>query len=74
MSLGMWTLEVYRPEKGLKSPIALYEFHSLASLRITIIENRGCTFVVRAPEHVTAADRKTLLDLRAQGFDIAMRS
>lgn len=73
MSSDTWTLEIYRPEEGLKSLVALYEFHSLASLRITITENRGCTFLVRAPEHVTAGDRKTLLDLRFQGFDIAMR-
>ena len=74
MSSDKWRLEIYRPEGGLKSPVALYEFHSLASLRITIIENRGRTFVVRAPVRVTPDDRKTLLDLRAQGFDIAIRA
>ena len=30
-------------------------------------------FVVREPIHATAADRATLIDLRTQGFDIAIR-
>ena len=74
MSSEKWTLEIYQPEEAANSPAATCEFNSLASLRITIVENRGMTFVVKAPAHVTAEDRTTLLDLRAQGFDIAVRS
>jgi hypothetical protein len=36
-------------------------------------KNRGKKFIVEMPADVTAADRTTLLDLRAQGFDIAVR-
>jgi hypothetical protein len=72
MTRDKWILEIYRPAS--KSPMATHEFNSLASLRIAIVENLGNAFVVRAPEHATAADRTTLLDLRAQGFDIAIRS
>ena len=56
------------------SSIECHEFNSLASLRITIVENRGMTFVIREPAHATVTDRKTLLDLIAQGFDIAIRA
>jgi hypothetical protein len=74
MSRDRWTLEIYRRVSDPGSIVATHEFNSLASLRITIVENRGMVFVVQAPKHATAADRKTLLDLRAQGFDIAMRA
>jgi hypothetical protein len=73
MSHDKWILDIYR-EGDSNAPIASHEFNSLASLRIAIVENRGMTFIVREPPHATAADRTTLLDLRAQGFDISIRS
>ncbi len=74
MIADRWTLEIHRGAGEPGSLIATHEFNSLASLRITIVENRGMAFVIREPAHATATDRKTLLDLRAQGFDIAMRA
>jgi hypothetical protein len=50
--------------------VATHDFHDLISVRIAIIENRGRSFVVREPLHATPQDWITLLDLRAQGFDI----
>jgi hypothetical protein len=73
MNADKWTLEIYR-RSDPGSLIETHEFNSLASLRITIVENRGMVFVIREPVYATATDRKTLLDLRAQGFDIAMRA
>lgn len=74
MIADKWTLEIYRLASDPASLIATHEFNSLSSLRITIVENRGMSFVVREPPHAAATDRTTLLDLRAQGFDIAVRS
>ena len=72
ISTDKWTLKIYDNEQASSLTIATHEFNSLASLRITIVENPGLTFVVHAPELATAADRNTLLDLRAQGFTILM--
>jgi hypothetical protein len=69
-----WVLDIYRRAGDQGSLIATHEFNSLASLRITVVENRGMAFLVREPAHATAADRTTLLDLRAQGFEIAIRA
>jgi len=74
MSSEKWRLEIYNPDEASNSPVATCEFNSLASLRITIVENPGRKFVVELPAHATAADRNTLLDLRSQGFDIALRA
>lgn len=74
MIADKWTLEIYRLASDPRSLLATHEFNSLASLRITIVENPGKKFVVGLPAHATAADRNTLLDLRAQGFDIVMRT
>jgi hypothetical protein len=69
MSREKWVLEIYRPQTGANVSISTHEFQSLASLRIAIV---GRAFIVREPTHVTAADRTTLLDLRAQGFNISI--
>ena len=74
MSRDRWILEIFPRADDPGSLVATHEFNSLASLRITIVEHRGMTFVIREPAHATATDRKTLLDLRAQGFDMAMRA
>jgi hypothetical protein len=72
MSREKWSLEIYRVGDTSSSLISAHKFNSLASLRIAIVENRGMTFIVREPTHATAADRITLLDLRAQGFSISI--
>jgi hypothetical protein len=72
MSHEKWLLEIYRVEDASSSLISTHEFNSLASLRITIVENAGMRFIVREPARATAADRLTLLDLRAQGFNISI--
>jgi hypothetical protein len=68
MTPEKWVLEIYRGH----SLISRLEFDSIPALRTAVVENRGRMFIVRAPTHATAADRITLLDLRAQGFDIAI--
>jgi uncharacterized protein (UPF0128 family) len=50
------------------------EFDSLPLLRIALAENRDKRFIIEPPANATAEDRITLLDLRAQGFDIAVRT
>jgi hypothetical protein len=60
----------YRQQGNTNALVATHDFHNLISLRIAITENRGRSFVVREPLHATPQDRITLLDLRAQGFDI----
>jgi hypothetical protein len=54
--------------------IATVEFESFRLLQVAIIKDRGKKFIVEPPSRVSAAARVTLLDLRAQGFDIALRS
>jgi hypothetical protein len=73
MSREKWVLEIYRANGG-KDYIATAQFESLPLLRTAVIENRGKRFVVGLPSHASAADRIALLDLRAQGFDIAIRA
>jgi hypothetical protein len=73
MSQKQWMLKIYQ-SGGEGDRIATMEFATLPLLRIAIAENRGKKFTVEPPAHATAADRITLLDLRAQGFDIAVRS
>jgi hypothetical protein len=60
----------YRQQGNTNALVATHDFHNLISLRIAITENRGRSFVVREPLHATPQDRITLLDLRAQSFDI----
>jgi hypothetical protein len=68
----MWKLDIY--EDYSRSPVATKEFGGIAELRIALVENAGKQFVIKPPAHTTAADRNALLDLRGQGFDIAMRA
>ena len=72
MSRRNWILEVYRTGGG-GDPLATLEFAALPSLRVALTEYHGKKFVVPMTNNVTAEDRNTLLDLRAQGFDIAVR-
>ena len=64
-------MEVYRIGGG--DHVATLEFATLPSLRIALTENRGKKFFVTMPDGVTSDDRNTLLDLRSDGFDIAIR-
>jgi hypothetical protein len=68
MTPEKWVLEIYLGH----SLISRLEFDNIPALRTAVVENRGQMFIVKAPAHATAADRITLLDLRAQGFDIAI--
>jgi len=65
-------LEIYRTGGG-GDHLATLEFATLPSLRIARSEHHGKKFVVTIPGDVTSEDRTTLLDLRSQGFDIAIR-
>ena len=73
MSREKWLLEIYRANGG-RDLIATMQFESLPQLRIAVMENRGKRFILKLPSHASAADRIALLDLRAQGFDIAIRA
>jgi hypothetical protein len=72
MSGSKWILEVYRTGGG-GDPLATLELAALPSLRVALTGHHGKKFVVTMPDDVTAEDRTTLLDLRSQGFDIAIR-
>jgi hypothetical protein len=50
-----------------------YDLREMGARNLPGGENHGRVFVVSVPAHATAADRITLLDLRAQGVDIAIR-
>ena len=73
MSREKWLLEIYRTNGG-RDLIATMQFESFPLLRIAVGENRGKSFIVELPSQASAADRIALLDLRAQGFDIAIRA
>ena len=72
MSREKLMLEIYRAETS--EHVATMEFDSLPLLRVALAENRDKKFIIEPPTNATAEDRITLLDLRAQGFDIAVRT
>ena len=72
MRSDKWVLEMYRANAG-GDLITTAEFET-SMLRSAIAETHDKKFIVRLPAYATAADRITLLDLRAQGFDIAIRA
>ena len=55
-------------------PVITLEFENLPQLRIALTNIPNHKYIVEMPAGATAADRVTLLDLRARGFDIAIRS
>jgi hypothetical protein len=65
-------LEIRRAQTS--EHVATMEFDRLPLLRIALAENRDKKFIIEPPANATAEDRITLLDLRAQGFDIAVRT
>lgn len=73
MARSKWVLEIHHEQKVENSLIATQELDNLPLLRIVLVQNRGRKFIVRPPVHATAKETKTILDLRAQGFDIAVQ-
>jgi len=75
MSGNKWILEVYPVRRASEDhPVITLEFENLPQLRIALTNIPNHKYIVEMPAGATAADRVTLLDLRAQGFDIAIRS
>jgi hypothetical protein len=72
MSRNKWVLEIYCREGSITSLISTRDFDDLPSLRTAMVQNRGNAFIVRESPHAVTQDRATLLDLRAQGFNIAL--
>jgi hypothetical protein len=72
MSAGRWILEVYRAETAGDDYVETFEFENLPQLRIALGSIPDRKFVVKMPAGATAADRNTLLDMRARGFRIAI--
>jgi hypothetical protein len=65
-----WRLEIHDETKGSGSILSFFEFDDFPSLRLKIVENRGRTFLVRAPDQADQIELTGLLDLRSQGFRI----
>ena len=65
-----WRLEIHDEKEGRGSILASFEFDDFPSLRLKVVENRGRTFLVRAPDDANQLDLTGLLDLRGQGFNI----
>jgi hypothetical protein len=75
MSGNKWILEVYPVRRASKDhPVITLEFDNLPQLRIALNNFPDHKYIVEMPASATAADRVALLDLRAQGFDIAIRT
>ena len=53
-------------------PRLTYSIGQRPSLRIALTENRGKKFLVTMPYDVSPGDRNALLDLRSQGFYVAI--
>ena len=75
MSGNKWILEVYLVRKTSEDhPVITLEFENLPQLRIALTNIPNHKYIVEMPASATASDRIALLDLRAQGFDIAIRT
>ena len=75
MSGSKWILEVYLVKMAsVVDHIATIEFDSLVQLRLALARTHDRKYIVELPADASAADRITLLDLRAQGIDIAIRA
>jgi len=75
MSGNKWILEVYLVRNASSDhPVITLEFEHLPQLRIALTNIPDHKYIVEMPASATAADRIALLDLRAQGFDIAIRT
>lgn len=75
MSRNKWILEVYLINVGSEGhPIVTLELENLPQLRIALTNIPDHKYIVEMPASASAPDRIALLDLRAQGFDIAIRN
>jgi hypothetical protein len=75
MSGNKWILEVYLVRRASEDhPVITLEFDNLPQLRIALKNFPGHKYIVKMSASATAADRVALLDLRALGFDIAIRT
>jgi hypothetical protein len=75
MSGNKWILEVYLIRGASEDhPVITLEFDNLPQLRIALTNIPDHKYIVEMPASATAPDRVALLDLRAQGFDIAIRT
>jgi hypothetical protein len=74
MSGSKWILEVYLVLSVSETPVLTLEFDNLPQLRLALANIPGHKYIVKMPASSSAADRIALLDLRAQGFDIAIRT
>ena len=74
MSGTKWILEVYLVLSVSENPMVTLKFDNLSQLRLALANLPDHKYIVEVPSSATAADRITLLDLRAQGFDIAIRN
>ena len=75
MSVNKWILEVYPVRRASEDhPVITLEFDNLPQLRIALNNFPDHKYIVEMLAGATAADRIALLDLRAQGFDIAIRT
>ena len=75
MSGNKWILEVYLVRTASEDhPVITLEFENLPQLRIALTNFPNHKYIVEMPASAAAADRIALLDLRAQGFDIAIRT
>jgi hypothetical protein len=71
VSDSKWILEVYRATSAGDDHVITLKFESLLQLRLALIGIRDHKFIAQLPAYATAADRSALLDMRAQGLDIA---
>ena len=73
MSGNKWILEVYLVRTASEDqPVITLESKNLPQLRIALKNFPDHKYIVEMPASATAADRVAILDLRAQGFDIAI--
>ena len=64
-----WLLEIYDGSRR-NFLISRHEFDDFSSLRMKIVENRACRFLIVPPDGATSEEFQSLLDLRGLGFDV----
>jgi hypothetical protein len=64
-----WVLEIY-DRRRRTCLISMHEFEDFSSLKMTILKNRACKFLIDPPDHATSNEFQCLLDLRGKGFKL----
>ncbi len=64
-----WMLEIYDSRRKT-CLISMHEFEDFSSLKMTIMKNRACKFLIDPPDHATSNEFQCLLDLRGKGFKL----